>query len=604
MKRFFSLLTSLALLTQPLAASEVVIGPSSGAVFGPVESAGGTLSNVNAEVKLKHNEDDSKYLDYYAFKLDEQDGKLSCTYKPEQMKAGAITSSIERLAMLSYSMPFLDDPTRAKPVLNPGLSESVDMFTATEALTASQLSANEVKMNENARAFIERCEKFQSNENATTQLQLFTQGCMIYQVVKLLAELNADSDTITQKTIELNTVLNQAIAENSVREEKVSQAKQKVAEVNKELQTAIDKLKAAKEAQKKAKAALEKAKESMTAAQAVPCTKKDDGTEDCADKDAAVAAAATAQAKAQEALDKADKDVKKAADALLELLKTKFNYEATTILALLSGTIKGTADGKDVSFKVNDKDFTLVNSDAAISELLGGRSYHEHWGRFQQENPNGTEEDFKKLVAEGQVANYFSTVAQHLDNSKNTDRKYHDIWGNETSRVNANMMNTGIYHTTNQAEVTGAILDKFSTMGGEGDNILSIASALADYQQYSGKQNAAQMQGMKTPQARINEISRKIEQLNQTNKSIRELIASNICILDMLLNQYKQTYNTLVDKKAAVQADPYLNYIYKFSSAPFSQKFKEGYASRVELKKILQEFECYALGRGGNCIIK
>jgi len=604
MKKILAVLLSMALFTQPLMASEFVVGPSTGAVFGPSESSGSALAHVTTDVKLKHNDDDAKFLDYYAFKVDEQDGKLACTYKPEQMKAGAITSSIERLAMLSYTMPFLEDPTRAKPVLNPGLSESVDMFTATETLSASQLSANEVKMNENARAFIERCEKFQSNESATSQLQLFTQGCMIYQVVKLLSELNADSDTITQKTIELNTVLNQAIAENSVREEKISQAKQKVAEVNKELQTAIDKLKKAKEDLKKAKADMEKANESLKSAQSIACSKKDDGSEDCTDRDAAVASATAAKAKAQEAVDKAEKDVKKTADALLELLKTKFNHEATTILALLSGTIKGTADGKDVTFKVNDKDFTLVDSDAAIAELISGRSYHEHWGKFKEENPNGTEEDFKKLVAEGNVNNYFSTLAQHLDNSKNEDKKYYDIWGGETSRVQANMMNTGIYHNANQETVTGAILDKFSTMGGEGDNILSIASAMADYQQYAGQQNMAQMQGMKTPQSRINEVTRKIEQLNQTNKGIRELIANNICILDMLLNQYKQTYNTLLEKKAADKPDPYLNYIYKFSSAPFSQKLKEGYASRVDLKKILMEFECYALGKGGKCLIK
>lgn len=604
MKKIIALLTSMTLFTQPLLAGEIVIGPASGAVFGPSEAAGSALTNISMDVKLQHSDDDAKLLEYYALKLDEQDGKLSCQYKPDQIKAAGMATSIERLAMMSYSVSYLDDPTRAKPAFSSVGVESVDMFTATEALSAAQLSANEVEMNDNVRSFIERCQKYNKNESATSQLQLFTQACMIYQTVKLLTELNADSDTIYQKTVELNTVMNQAITENSARDEKIATEKKKVAEVNKELKTAIDKLKKAKDALKKAKDDLQKANDSLKEAQATPCTKNEDETEDCSARDAAVSAATAAQAKAQEAVDTAEKDVTKAAEALLELLKTKFNYEATTILALLSGTIKGSADGQEVFFKVNDKDFTLVNPNAAVDDLLKGKNYHEHWGRFKEENPNGTQEDFQKLVTDGHIGNYFGQVIDHYEKSKDDGKKYYDLWGGEISRQNANMMNTGILHSPNQQDVTSGILDKFSTMSKEGDNILSIASALAEYQEFSGGKQMAQMQAMKTPQSRLNEAAKKIEQLNQTNKGLREMVAQNICILDMLLVQFKQTYNLMLEKKKDGVPDPFHLYIIKFSSAPYSQKLKEGYDSKVDLRKILRDYGCLASGKGNKCFAK
>ncbi len=576
----------------PSSSGNFVVGPAGGAVFGPSISPGGMSVNLDQfSVDTKKSEEQSINLQQKIFNEIGSENVAQCNVNSQSMDIMGLDAGSTRLELMNDVVPVLKNPTLIKPVGNTDQSMSVPMFIASETLGASQLIHNELSSERRIASFLKRCESLTKDPNKKGDLQLYSYACLTYQVLNNIQSLFKDSDTVYQKTTELDTVLNQAMAENVNREAQIQKAKKEIKEVNQDLKKATDKLKKAKDKLKKAQESLKSAQKELEAANAIQCE------EDCTGKDAAVAAANESVKKAQADVDAATKEVETAVKELITFLKTKMGMETGAVLALLSGTIQGkSGSSNDVNFKINDKEFTLIDTSNAIEQMKGKQDYHGHWGKYQEENPNGSQEDFLNKVNAGKVDLYFSYMATHLENTKTPDKEYYDLLGGKQD-VTAHNSSVTIIHGGENEAVLGGALDKFLNMGSNGvDNIETIALAVQDYQKYSSEKEIKMLQSMKTPQARITEMTRKLEQLKNLNRKLRVMLRSSICYLDSILSLYRTTYRAMSYNKSDKKPDIFLEYIYNFKTKPIKQKLTDGYNSEVNIEKIIKEFECMLTG--------
>jgi|GEM_PF-738393 len=571
---------------------QIVVGPTEGAVFGPALSRAGLGINLDQyNFDISKLQDKTKSLEQLIFNQIGEENVAQCNVNAQTMDVIGLEAGAARLELMNDAIPLLKNPTLIKPVGNHDQSMSVPMFIASETLGASQLLSNELSAKRRVAAFLKRCELLTKDANKKGDLQLYSYACLIYQTLHNVQNLFSESDIIYQKTTELDSILNQAMAENKSRDAQIQKAKKEIKEVNQDLKKATDKLKKAKEKLKKAQESLKNAQKELEAANAIVCE------EDCSGKDAAVAAASKSVTKAQEEVDAATKEVESAVKELITLLKTKLGMETGAVLALLSGTIQGTAgNSNDISFKINDKDFTLVDTSKAIEQMKGKQDYHGHWGKYQEENPNGSQEDFLNKVNAGKVDLYFSYMATHLENTKTPDKEYYDLLGGKQDVTSHNSSVTIIHGGENEA-VLGGALEKFLNMGSSGvDNIETIALAVQDYHRTSTEKEVKMLQSMKTPESRIKEMTRKIEIMKKLNRQLRSMIRSSICYLDSMLNLYRNTYKAMSYNKPDKKPDQFLTYIYNFKTKPLKTKLHEGYTSKVDVDQILKEFECMLTG--------
>ncbi len=286
----------------------------------------------------------------------------------------------------------------------------------------------------------------------------------------------------------------------------------------------------------------------------------------------------------------------------------KMQMETNAILSILSGTIKGDANGKDVMFKVDGKDYSLIDSDKAIKDMSGGRSYHGHWGIFLQDkygdnspdtgdgvrvsNPgdplSDDQKEFMTKISSGETDNYFNILSSHLDSSKAGEVRKPNVMG-----IPMDVTSPALTGTSSNLFSAEQVLLKFAEMGDAGvDNLSTIALAVGDYQANAGSKKLEQLQAMKTPQTRSIYIAKKIEETRAINKQIRTMIQNNLCYTQQTLTFYRKSFDDLASKLDKNQKpDPFLQFIYNFDLHPYRKKFDEGYESRENLEKVLQDFE-------------
>ena len=605
------------------AQAQAVIGPTVGPVFGPVavefDASGLTLDNLKSKYNLKSKTSEESAIESKIYSLESLYGKQSCNNDTTANKALSMATGAARLDLMETSISMLDNPNRAKPILGSAQSESSSMTTASETLNTAKLTYNESAVNLRTKDYIKSCQTLNgpiTNSSSSldgSQNQLNYYACTMYQIMSNLSALFSDSDTLYQKATELETIVNKAMEEQTSRVAGIQTQENKIKEVNKELTSALAKLKKAKEDLKKSKEALTKANSSLSAANAIVCDTSASDSNSCeSGKTAAIAAAAKEVDKATKDVEKATKDVENATKELLELLKTKMNFESRTVLALLSGTIYGDANGQDVHFKVNGNEFTMIDTDQALSSMLGLKLQEPHWGRYQLEHPEIKRNEgitvcggdsvsaecqidpgYADQISKYYVDTYFKSAADHLSSSKTDapDKKYYTLLGGTTTREENNLMTA---RPADDDKSTAAILDKFYNMGSGGDNIETLGNALADYQAKSTAKQIATLEAMKTPDSRAKYNAAALDKTNELNRNIRAMIVNNICYLDSMLvlfhKTHDQTKNTLneADKK---KIDPLIEYLNNFSTARYKKKLEEGYKSSVKIDDILKEFD-------------
>lgn len=603
--------------------AEFVVGPSTGAVFGPQPSTGLDLDLEDFTKNFKSSKDDAEYLQKQSALMDQaNDGKLSCSYDKNVLDTLNLQAGVNRLEMLEDTVPSLDNPNLATAVVAPDLSESVNMYVAVEALYASNATANEADNNARNARYKQVCNAEEIAKMAKGELQLVSQVCIIHQLVTHITNLYSDSDMLFQRSVELSAVLNRAMVENVAREKDIEKQSQKNIEVAKELKKVLDTLKQDREAQKKAEEDLKNAEKQLAAAQAIPCVQicsegegegEESCTEDCSARDAAVKAATAVLDAAKKAKEKADAKVKATITKLVEYLKEKMGVETKAILSMLSGTIKGDADGKSVHFKADGKEFTLVDADKAIQEMAGGKTYHGHWGRFLDEkygdnkpaeytsgqirisNPDdpktADQQEFLDKIAEGETNNYFNILSSHLEDDKEGKERKPNVMG-----IPMDVSSPALTGTSSNNFSPDQVLLKFAEMGESGvDNLATIAMAIGEYSATAGERKIKQLESMKTPASRMAKISEKIDEAKRLNAKVREMAMKNLCYLDQILGQYRKTYEIAMAeqkaKSAGKEIDAFLKYIYEFKTEPYHKKLAHGYESTEQLDVILADFE-------------
>jgi len=163
----------LVILSLPLNASEFVVGPSSGAVFGPISGDNLDLGPAFKPITLKSDADNKEFLEKQAYAIDKADNVLSCKYDEKTAKSLNLQTGMNRLDIVSGSVPSLADPNMASPVVSADLSQSVNMFVASETLNASAMTANEFDIQKRNSTYKELCNLENLQKSVNNDLQIF-----------------------------------------------------------------------------------------------------------------------------------------------------------------------------------------------------------------------------------------------------------------------------------------------------------------------------------------------------------------------------------------------------------------------------------------------
>ncbi len=263
MKSLRRVLSFFLIVCLPVNASDVVIGPSSGAVFGPVSGDNLDLGPAFKTITLKSDSGDKDFLEKQSYAIDKADNVVSCTYEKKTVEALNLQTGMNRLDMISGSVPSLDDPNMASPVVSADLSQSVNMFVASESLNASALTANEFDIQERNAIYKGMCNLTNLKKAIKSDLQIFSQVCIVHQLLAHMTNLYADSDTLFQRAVEMNTVMNQAMTENVSREKTIETQRKRNTEINKDLKKVLNDLKKERGFKRKRKKILKRRKKAF-----------------------------------------------------------------------------------------------------------------------------------------------------------------------------------------------------------------------------------------------------------------------------------------------------------------------------------------------------
>lgn len=510
-----------------------------------------------------------------------------------------LKTGVQRLELLTEAAVMMENPTLIQPIGDPASSVSLDMHAVTEMLGASELAANEMLANASSENIVLKCNDEESLEQAKTNgtLQLYSQACIIFELINSITDLITESDSLEKQNVEAKASLNQAKAEDAKRKDDIEKEKKKMQENNKLLKKAIDDLKKAKEAQKKAQEAVEKATKALEAANAIQCGEDDDGS--CASaKASAVEAATKALDAAKKELEKANKALEKATAKMVNLLVNKLGIETSAVLAMLNGTIRGETEGGDVHFQVGQSDFTLVNLGKVISETTGA--------------PGDRVEQFIGGEAEEGTETYFDRLIGNYDRAQES--------GNEERPNGGGYMDSNSHYLGIMAphgeDALREVIDVFVSQEGGLENLETIAMAVQDYQDQRAESQTKLAEAMKTPQGRSDEIQRKIEERTSMIANIKKMLAQNMEFLEKSLKIFKELF-ALTQKEtlqiAAPQGgpgmpqpevktasnNPFYIFISQFSTEKLKKKIAEGYSSEINYLAIQAAFKCYAEGGDG-----
>lgn len=509
----------------------------------------------------------------------------SCGMTTEEIDAINLSSGLTRLGLLSTAVPVLDNPNLAKPVGDPASSDSVAMNNLSEMYGASELTANEQTLNDQNNQMGARCNDEKSLEEAKVNgtLQLYAQACIIYQLVNRLTSMMAEIDTLEKQLVEDKATQNKAAAENAKRESDIKDKKEKMQKVNKEITKSIKEIEKAKEELEKAKEEQAAAQKALDAANAITCGEDDDGS--CASAKAeAVAAAQKALEEAKKKVEKAEKKLNKAVAKLVDYLVDKMGIETLAVFSLLTGTVTGETDGGDVHFKVNSADFTLADLGSVISGFTGTTDEKAKQFTGGEEVSRGTDTFFYNLVRGYEN----SEERGHSENSYkgNIDSNYVNFY-NTTGLV-------GDEAKTMVKETLGILADLDNGL----DYIQTIALAALDFNEDASTKQIAALEAMKTPQSRMDEMARKMEEKNSQKEKLNTMITKTLCYLDSSLGIFKGLYKETSLTKTIT--DPFYVYLNTFTTDKLKQKAKEGYFSKVNYQGIQKAIECYAKGGDTN----
>jgi chromosome segregation ATPase len=279
-----------------------------------------------------------------------------------------LVTGTQRYELISDAVVTLEDPNGVQALGEPADSLSIPMSAANDAHLAAGLSANESESSERSTELATRC----SNEaleqlSQDSNLQLYSLSCRIYEYVNSITGYFAEADQLEKQLIENKTTMNQATAETQKRNAEIAKEKEKMNAANKEIKSAIAKIEANKKAVVAAQEAVKEAEKALAAANAKDCGEDEDGS--CASAKAAEVKAATeALEKATKKLEAAKLKLDKSVAKLIDLLVNKLGLETSAVLAILSGTAVGDADGTSVNFQVNGSDYSLVDLDALLAD--------------------------------------------------------------------------------------------------------------------------------------------------------------------------------------------------------------------------------------------
>lgn len=518
----------------------------------------------------------------------------SCGLTTEEADALNLATGMIRLKILSNATTYLENPTLFKPVGDPANSDSVAMYSLTEMYGASEAAANESEQVANEQEMSDRCNDQKAMDEAKINgtLQLYAQACIVYSLINRVVDLISEKDLLEKQLIEDKATMNKSSAENAKREAEVAKKKAEMQEVNKKIKAAITKIEKAKEALEKAKEALESAKKSLEAANAITCPEDDDGS--CASSKAeAVAAAQKAVDDAQKKVDDAKKKLDAAVKELIDYMVDKLGVETGAILALLSGTTRGETDGGSVSFKVSSSEYTLADVGDIIKNATGTDEERANAFINDDDVSQGTMRFFQNLIGSYDLSEERDHADIHNVDATGSSAMYYGVLG------------------LNNSEANREILEILSSTENGIDNLLTLAAATQDYkEQYTGKQIAA-LEAQKTPQSRMDEMGRKMDEKNEQVEKLKTMITKNICYLDSNLNVFKTMFketsqqgNNLSSTQSQtsttfpVPQDPFYVYLNGFKTDKLTKKANEGYFSKINYKGIQNVVQCYA--KGGN----
>ncbi len=510
----------------------------------------------------------------------------ACGTNKELIEYLAASSGAARLSILGYSAGILERPDAVQSVGQPSMSQSVGMFETAEAFTAANLVSNELEATKNNAKLAKTCDLILGTPAAKLAIdqQLDSYICTIRDLLNRVVVMFTELDTYYQRDTELKATKNQAVAESKKREANIKEEQQKMKALNKELKTAIDQLDKAKKAQEKAAAAVEKAQEALSKAQATPCAPpaEEDGPEDCSARDAAVASATKELDGAKAELRKAEKELKKAVKVLVVLLVDKMGVETNSVLALLTGTIRGDSDGASASFRVNGSDYTLVNIPDVAEKFLGIKA--DDAVSFLNSND----------AMSDNAANFFIRLAHGF----NTNKDLSDVEIDKTRTPYAAdpRADYGDYaffkpKPETYRDSSSEVLTELSAMSGGIENLTTIALAVADFTNNSSDKMLDRLEKMKTPESRVeafnDQIAQNAELINKTKLMIDSALCNLATMHHLFVDVYEQNKNSI-----PLEARPLLEYVKAFSTAPLKQRLSDGYPSRISPSAILKEMEC------------
>ncbi len=521
------------------------------------------------------------------------DADSSCKLSDAEVSALNLTSGTTRLELLSKAATVMENPNASKVLGDPANAQSVGMSGLTRLYGAALLTANEEKSHSQAAALLGRCNENTSLNDSTvaSNLQRYAQACSVYSLVNKVVALIADMDTLTKNNILAKATANAATAEKIKRDGEIKKEKEKVTTMNKEIKLAIAEIDKAKKEQKKAAEDLAKANQALAAANATDCTKDESG--DCEkSKGAAVAAASKAVAEATKKNDEAVKKLKKIVAKMIDLLTTKYGVEARAVLAILSGTAVGDADGKTVNFRVAGNDFQLVDLNKTISGLTGDSK--EKAGQF-----------LDSPMAGDNTINFFGKFMDDIASSANKDSPL----GADLSKARSTESllltseDTSSFLSVRMPDVatTREILAGFGNAENGADYIATLGLALVDYSESKATRKLDILEENKTPESRIAASQGEMDKNNALINDLKKMIDQGMCYLDKSLMLYKEFYKAT---KVNETEDPFYLFVYNFTTDALKKKIKEGLSSTVNYKGIQAAFECYAKGgNSGSCTI-
>ncbi len=489
------------------------------------------------------------------------------------------SSSMYKNNIILNGVVHAENPNLLKPATgDKSESYSATMIAQNSMFGASALAAADKFQSKLAESIINKCN---SNSHAKENgldgsYQLYSQSCIIYELVTSSAGIFKEMDELEKQIIEDQKALTQAGKEFNDRDAKIKEQKKKIEETNAKIKAAITELKSAKEAQKKAQAAVSKAQAELTSANAITCSEEDDGS--CASSKAkAIENATKALEQAQKELTEAEKKLTAATTKIINLLVDKYGNETAAVMSLLSGTIRGETSAGNVQFQVAGDDFSLIDLDSEIEKLTGT-----------------TAERASQLIG-GEVneatLDYFQKLINNYEGSSSTDE------GNSSGQA-ASLSGP-------KGEVLSEVLDVFAAMENGESYLENIALAVTEYSSNEGKKQIELLEQMKTPEGRAGQAANQIEEKKKLLENYKQMNLQLLKTLDQNLKLFKSFYaatkesSTEEDSKVAQEA--YYEYLSKFTTADLKTKLTEGYFSKVDYIKIQKTHQCLNDGGSSSC---